>query len=108
VTTIGASIAERYRVFFEYASIAIVVLLGYGMLHLLYAWKREEIKKAGKMVQGRVDRHVVQPATKFARGTGTQVKRGVQGIGRASGSVARNVHEKVVKPVGRLARGKKP
>ncbi len=80
VTAVGNSLSREFSTFFEYASILIVLVLSYGLLHVVYNWKRNEIYAAGAMV-------------------GSQVKRGVGELGKQTEKVARNVHRGVQQTV---------
>jgi uncharacterized membrane protein YdjX (TVP38/TMEM64 family) len=60
VTTIGYKLYffGEFQKIFEYASIAILVVMVYAILHFLYAWKKEEIHNTGRRITRGVARGV--------------------------------------------------
>lgn len=56
VTSLGGILSENFILYLEYASVAIVIVMIYAIMHFLYRWKREEIREAGRKVAAGVAR----------------------------------------------------
>jgi uncharacterized membrane protein YdjX (TVP38/TMEM64 family) len=70
VTTIGSVLSENFILYLEYASVAVVILLIYAILHFLYRWKRDEIHETGRKVAAGVVR-VGKASVEVGRVAGT-------------------------------------
>jgi uncharacterized membrane protein YdjX (TVP38/TMEM64 family) len=72
VTTIGYYLSDRYKQLFDYASIVILVIIVYAVVHFLYTWKREEIHETGRKIRKQVVKQVgniEKQVDKFASAT---------------------------------------
>ena len=87
VTSFGSLLTEYFGPALEYASIAIVVIFAYGLVHFFYRWKREEIHATGKAIG--------DGAMKSARAIESGMKAGVSGVTRGVSEVSRGVNEGV-------------
>jgi uncharacterized membrane protein YdjX (TVP38/TMEM64 family) len=58
VTTIGYYLSDQFQQVFEYASIAILVVMVYAILHFLYTWKKEEIHATGRKIHDHMSEQV--------------------------------------------------
>lgn len=67
VTTIGAQLQARYSGVFEFLSTALVIVLGYAIVHFVYKWKRTEINAVGKKIG--------DTSVRFAQDIGKQGKQ---------------------------------
>jgi uncharacterized membrane protein YdjX (TVP38/TMEM64 family) len=81
VTNIGKIVSDRYQQAFEYASVAILIIMVYAILHFLYAWKKEQIHRTGRSLH-------------------KHMKQGVGDITHATEKLARTM----AKPVRKLRR----
>ena len=83
VTTIGYNVSSHYKTAFDYASIAVLCILVYAILHFLYIWKQEEILQTG--------RRIGMASRKLQRDVESHVQRSVNDISTATSKAADSV-----------------